>query len=112
MLESARALGDGDVARVGRLMDESHTSLRDDFGVSTRELDILVEELVAAGALGARLTGAGFGGCVVALCAEQDADAVARAATARYRSRTGRDPVAFLCRAVDGAGPIDVPEAV
>ncbi len=112
VLESARALGDGDVARIGRLMDESHTSLRDDFGVSTRELDILVEELVAAGALGARLTGAGFGGCAVALCAEQDADAVARAATERYRSRTGRDPVAFLCRAVDGAGPIDPPEAV
>ena len=51
----------------------SHASLRDDFRVSTAELDVLVDALVDAGAYGARLTGAGFGGCVVALVA---ADAV------------------------------------
>ena len=64
----ADALAAGDVATAGRLMLESHASLRDDFDVSTRVLDDLVEALVAApGVHGARLTGAGFGGCVVAL---------------------------------------------
>ena len=66
--ECAAALGAGDLAAAGRLMVESHISLRDDFDVSTKVLDELVDELVATpGVHGARLTGAGFGGCVVAL---------------------------------------------
>ena len=64
----AAALGSGDRAGAGRLMVESHASLRDDFEVSTRELDELVDHLAGrSGVHGARLTGAGFGGCVVAL---------------------------------------------
>ncbi len=64
----AEALAAGDLAIAGRLMAESHASLRDDFEVSTPALDRLVERLSAApGVHGARLTGAGFGGCVVAL---------------------------------------------
>src|SRR5579875_2247889 len=64
----ARVLADGDLAAAGRLMSESHRSLSRDFEVSTPELDRLVERLEATpGVLGARLTGAGFGGCVVAL---------------------------------------------
>ena len=106
VLAAARALEDGELARFGELLLESHASLRDDFRVSTPELDLLVDELVAAGALGARLTGAGFGGCVVAVCAADVADRVAESATARYRERTGREPSAFHCRAVDGAGPL------
>jgi galactokinase len=105
--EVADALADVDLARAGRLLLESHASLRDDFGVSTRELDVLVEELVAAGALGARLTGAGFGGCVVAICESAALDAVTATAIERYRSRTGLEPTAFPCRAVDGAGPLE-----
>ena len=104
VLASARALEDGELARFGGLLLASHESLRDDFRVSTPELDVLVEELVAAGAAGARLTGAGFGGCVVAVCEEGAADRVAESATARYRQRTGREPRAFRCRAVEGAG--------
>ncbi len=66
----ARALAVGDVAGAGARMTESHASLRDDFEVSTPTLDRLVEELCATdGVYGARLTGAGFGGCVVALAA-------------------------------------------
>ncbi|HEX4979314.1 MAG TPA: galactokinase family protein [Acidimicrobiales bacterium] len=66
--EFAAALAGGDVRAAGALMVDSHRSLRDDFGVSTVVLDELVERLVAqAGVHGARLTGAGFGGCVVAL---------------------------------------------
>ena len=64
----AAALGAGDVAEAGRLMAASHASLRDDFAVSTAVVDALVARLGArAGVLGARMTGGGFGGCVVAL---------------------------------------------
>lgn len=106
VLQTAAALASGDGAEAGRLFLESHASLRDDYRVSTPELDALVEALVDAGALGARLTGAGFGGCVVALTRLGEADAVADDATARYRSETGREPTAFVCRAADGAGPL------
>jgi galactokinase len=103
----ADALRRDDVAALGPLMLESHASLRDDFAVSTPELDALVEGLVGAGALGARLTGAGFGGCVVALVATGRLAAVADDACARYRLATGREPDAFAVRASDGAGPVD-----
>jgi galactokinase len=64
----ADALRSGDVAAAGALMGDSHASLRDDFEVSTPALDVLVARLAATpGVLGARLTGAGFGGCAVAL---------------------------------------------
>lgn len=65
----AAALGEGDLRAAGQLMDASHASLRDDFAVSTPELDALVDRLQQTdGVFGARLTGAGFGGCAVALC--------------------------------------------
>lgn len=68
VVEFAEALASGDLPAAGRLMLASHESLRDDFEVSTPVLDALVEDLLATpGVLGARLTGAGFGGCVVAL---------------------------------------------
>jgi len=88
----ADALRAGDAERCGELMLESHASLRDDFGVSTVELDGLVDRLVTAGAYGARLTGAGFGGCAVALCAADRASDIAR--------RTG----GWIMHAADGAG--------
>jgi galactokinase len=110
VLAAASALAAGELAEVGRLMHESHVSLRDDYEVSTPELDFLVESLESAGALGARLTGAGFGGCVVAAVHVQDAGSVAGAATARYRAETGLEPTVFLCRAVDGASLVVDPE--
>jgi galactokinase len=65
----ALALRQNDLSAVGRLMNESHKSLRDDFEVSTTTLDTLVDRLAGTkGVFGARLTGAGFGGCVVAMC--------------------------------------------
>jgi galactokinase len=70
VLDAVEALRTADVAGVGRLMNASHASLRDDFEVSTPELDQLVDRLTATpGVYGARLTGAGFGGCAVALAA-------------------------------------------
>ncbi len=75
-LDCAAALRDGDAARVGRLMHDSHASLRDDYAVSTPALDAVVEAAEASdGCLGARLCGAGFGGTAVALVAESHADA-------------------------------------
>jgi galactokinase len=94
----ADALRAGDLGRVGQLMLASHASLRDDFAVSTPELDLLVELAVEYGALGARLTGAGFGGCVVAL-SRSPLDATLGT---RYVDATGLDPTMFEVRASDG----------
>ena len=106
-----RAFGDalraGDVDALGPLMLASHASSRDDMEVSIPELDALVECLVEAGAHGARLTGAGFGGCVVALVPAVRADAITESATAAYRTRTDREPTAWIVAAADGAGPCD-----
>jgi galactokinase len=100
----ADALRADDATRAGELMSESHASLRDDFAVSTRELDLLVDSSVDAGAFGARLTGAGFGGCIVALVARDRMDAIAAAVAERYRNETGLQADAFEVVAVDGAG--------
>ncbi len=79
-----KALAAYDLRGFGRLMKESHASLRDDFEVSCPELDDLVDIAVRAGAAGARLTGAGLGGCVVALCSEKSTKKVLKALTNRF----------------------------
>jgi len=92
---------------LGPLLLASHASLRDDYEVSTPELDLLVELLVECGAAGARLTGAGFGGCVVALTQRNHADDVLAKATRRYQAATGIEPSGFVARAVDGARRVE-----
>jgi galactokinase len=81
---SEKALTAYDLRAFGRLMTESHASLRDDYEVSCAELDELVELATHAGAAGARLTGAGLGGCMVALCSEKKTKKVQNALTDRY----------------------------
>jgi galactokinase len=81
---SEKALTAYDLRAFGRLMTESHASLRDDYEVSCAELDELVELSTHAGAAGARLTGAGLGGCIVALCSEKKTKKVLKALTDRY----------------------------
>ena len=108
VLEAAAALRASDMGQLGRLLVASHESLRDDFAVSTPELDLLVELLLEEGALGARLTGAGFGGCVVALTPPEDEVGVLERAADRYASRTGLVPSAFPVRAASGAGRASV----
>ncbi|MFI5047028.1 MAG: galactokinase [Acidimicrobiia bacterium] len=103
VVATAAALRAADVAEIGRLMLESHASLRDDYDVSTPELDELVDALVGAGAAGARLTGAGFGGCVVAVCDADRAEPVLTRALDAYRGATRIEPMGFVARAVDGA---------
>ena len=109
VLEFADALRAGDTAALGALLIASHASLRDDYEVSTPELDLAVDLLVEHGALGARLTGAGFGGSVVALVARRQVGDVVRKTIARYRDETDLEASAFEVRAVDGAGPVAVP---
>jgi galactokinase len=109
VLQFADALRAGDAARLGSLLLASHASLRDDYEVSTPQLDLAVELLVEHGAIGARLTGAGFGGCVVALVPRPEVAAVASRTVVRYRAETGLDADAFEVRAVDGAGPLTAP---
>jgi galactokinase len=79
VVEAEAAMARSDLQTFGRLMNASHHSLRDDYDVSCGELDQLVDIALGAGASGARLTGAGFGGCIVALAAAERADQVLRA---------------------------------
>jgi galactokinase len=103
-LAAAEAMARGDARVLGRLMNESHESLRDDFGVSSDALDAMVEAARAsAGCHGARLTGAGFGGCVVALVAADATAAFLAEVERRYRERTGLAPSLYPCRAAAGA---------
>jgi galactokinase len=96
---AVEALAAGDLAAVGRLFAASHASLRDDFEVSTPELDRLVELALAAGAVAARLTGAGFGGSIVALVKAGEAERIGAEVVSAYPGRG----TALVCRAADGA---------
>ncbi len=108
VLDAVAALERGDVAMMGRLMDASHASLRDLYEVSGPELDTLVDIARSTpGCLGARLTGAGFGGCTVNLVEEAAVTSVAAAIEREYPARTGRTPHLYICSAVDGATPIN-----
>jgi galactokinase len=100
---AAHALRRHDSERFGTLMNESHASLRDDFEVSTPELDRLVALAQACpGVLGARLTGAGFGGCTVNLVREAAVDAFAVDVVERYAAETGLPARMLVCQAADG----------
>jgi galactokinase len=86
-------------------MDASHASLRDDFEVTGEVLDAMVATARSLpGCLGARMTGAGFGGCAIALVAAAAAERFAGDAARRYRDATGVEARAYRCRAADGAG--------
>jgi galactokinase len=103
-LRAAEALREGDIQEVGRLLDESHRSLRDDFEVSSPALDAMVASARRApGFLGARMTGAGFGGCVVALVRKVDRGAFVASVEASYARETGFTPRIHPCRASNGA---------
>lgn len=97
------ALKLGKTRRFGALMFAGHASLRDLYEVSTPELDALVEiARDLPGCLGARLTGAGFGGCTVNLVDEEDAHEFIHGLQDGYNRRTGRTAQVYLCQACDG----------
>jgi galactokinase len=105
------AMESGDAAAFGRLLLESHTSLRDRLKVSCAELDCLVEAAMESGAVGARLTGAGFGGCAVVFTARRDLPSVREGLMARfYSNRTAGDdaPSCPIIDAEPGPGALSM----
>lgn len=102
----AAALGARDFASAGTILDQSHASLRDLFEVSSLQLDIACEEARAHPACwGARMTGAGFGGCAIALVAREGADDFVAEVQPRYEARTYQRSNFFTVRPDDGARP-------
>lgn len=107
-LRAAEALCLGDLAAVGRLMNESHTSLRDLYKVSSDELDVMAAAAQAQpGCWGARMTGAGFGGCAVALVEHAAVPAFVDAVGTLYGRQTQRTPALYVCLPSDGAARVD-----
>ena len=107
-LDAANALRSGDLARFGHRMYESHASLRDDYEVSCRELDLMVEAARACrGVFGARMTGGGFGGCTVNLVEASAVNGFQNEVARPYESASGIKPVIYVCAASDGAGRIE-----
>jgi galactokinase len=110
VLHFERALGAGDLAAAGELLAASHDSLRDLYEVSSAELDLMVEVVRAVpGVVGTRMTGAGFGGCTVALVERAAVEAVRRAVMDGYPARTGLSPQVWAVEPVDGAGLVEGP---
>ena len=95
VLEAVEALENRDFDGFGRLMYASHASLRDDFEVSTPELDTFVEAAEEHGAAGARLTGAGFGGCAIALVPEGETAALTNACEQAFAERSFEEPAFY-----------------
>jgi galactokinase len=111
--EAARALRSGDLFRFGALMGESHRSLRDDYEVSCRELDILVD--IAAklpGIYGSRMTGGGFGGCTVSLVRNAELDHFRTEIARHYREATQLEPAIYITEPAEGAEEVSPPFSV
>jgi len=107
VLLSVEALRTGDVEAFGQMLDASHRSLRDDYEVSSPELDLLVELAWAQpGVLGSRLTGAGFGGCTVSLVLTKAVDDFVAHVSEEYARATGLTPDIYVSRAAAGAGSV------
>ena len=107
VLQAAEALQAGDLGLFGRLMANSHASLRDDFEVSCEELDLMVQLAEQnAGVYGARMTGGGFGGCTINLVQESHVENFRKNVAAGYEKATGRAPEIYVSSAADGAGRI------
>src|SRR5439155_6720442 len=105
--EAAQQLTSQRYERLGELMVQSHNSLRDDYEVSVAELDYLVEQaMTVKGVYGARMTGGGFGGCIVALVQPRSVDALTEHLERVYPARTGKKPVVFATTATAGASEI------
>jgi galactokinase len=108
-LAAAMALQAGDMGRMGELMAQSHASMRDDFEITVPAIDRLVEIMQAeiGDAGGCRMTGGGFGGCVVGLLPESLVEAVREAVAANYRSPGGERADVYVCRASAGASALE-----
>ncbi len=107
VLRSVQALKAGDIEHFGRLMYESHESLRDNYEVSCLELDTLVRVARSVpGVYGSRMTGAGFGGCTVSLVASDQVETFQRIVARRYLREARRRARFYVCQAAEGASII------
>ena len=107
VLQAAEALQNADPETFGRLMNASHASMRDDYEISCEEIDILVDIAQAQqGVYGARMTGGGFGGCVVALVAAGAVEGFTANVRAAYEKATGHTSEICACAPQQGAGPL------
>lgn len=105
-LDAAEALRHGDLSTLSKLMMQSHLSMRDDFEITVKEVDSLVEivKSVIGDCGGVRMTGGGFGGCVVALVTPDLVDKVVDSVKAQYEAKTGLKETIYVCSASQGAG--------
>lgn len=108
-LAAADALMRGDLRQMGELMAASHASMRDDFEITVPPIDTLVEivKAVIGDEGGVRMTGGGFGGCIVALIPQQQVTAVQNAVMREYPAKTGLQPTCYVCHASSGAGYVE-----
>jgi galactokinase len=108
--EAAVALRNHDMKRMGELMAESHASMRDDFEITVKEIDVLVEMVkeVIGDQGGVRMTGGGFGGCIVALVPPTLVDDIKATVEQKYQVATGLKESIYVCQAKDGAGLVEV----
>jgi galactokinase len=105
VLQTLDALAANDIASVGALLTEAHFSARDDYAISTPELDFLINTAnQIPGVVGARLTGAGWGGCVLVLVDANAVEPLQAQLGAAYAATFGKMPAMFLCQAAPGAG--------
>jgi len=105
VLAACEALEQNDIEHLGRLLNEAHASARDDYEISIPEIETLVAlAKQQPGVKGARLTGAGWGGCIVAIVRQENAPAFSRDLTEDYRRETGLETRVFACQSARGAG--------
>ncbi len=104
VLAAVDALRQGDLTTVGSLLNESHTSMREDFEITVPTVDVAVETARAHGAIGARMTGGGFGGCIIALVPVGTSDLVAQAISDAFAERGWAAPAWFIATPSHGAG--------
>jgi galactokinase len=103
-IQAVKAMRRGDAHRLGLLMNASHVSLRDDFEVSSQELNTMVEiAQKQAGCFGARMTGGGFGGCAVALVRSSQVETFTANVRQAYEAATDLAPNIYICQASDGS---------
>ncbi|MEI9598408.1 galactokinase [Moellerella wisconsensis] len=105
-LAAAKALTDNNLPLLSQLMQQSHISMRDDFEITVQEIDTLVDivKAVLADEGGVRMTGGGFGGCIVALMKQDKVDSVIEAIDANYHTATGLQAEIYVCQPSAGAG--------
>lgn len=102
-IEAVRVLKEGNVERFGQLMNEAHVSIRDDFEVSCKELDILAEDAWnTPGVIGSRMTGGGFGGCTVSIVKNDAIDNFVRTIGADYKKKVGYSASFYIVGIGDG----------